>query len=46
MVDRSADKGSRSKRGAHNLSWDDECARRLRTRTDKPFVGAGDEDSN
>ena len=28
------------------LSWDDECARRLRTRTDKPFVGAGDEDSN
>ena len=29
-----------------SVSWDDECARRLRTRTDKPFVGAGDEDSN
>ena len=28
------------------LSWDDECARGLRTRAGKPFVGAGDEDSN
>ena len=37
--------GSRSKRRAHNLSWDDECARGLRTRAGKPFVGAGDEDS-
>ena len=32
--------------GPRSMSWDDECARGLRTRADKPFVGAGDEDSN